>query len=143
MLALALGACGDAGPGEAGTTTAGGSPEATGNTLPTAQPTDSPQEDDMSDHPRAVAQAIADLARDAGVDPSAIALVSYEQVTWRDGSLGCPQPGMLYSQALVEGFRVTLRVDGRLVHYHGVSGQEPFRCADPAPDGANSAGPGS
>jgi hypothetical protein len=50
---------------------------------------------------------------------------------------------MLYSQALVEGFRVTLRVDGRLVHYHGVSGQEPFRCDDPAPDGAYSAGPGS
>ncbi len=37
--------------------------------------------------------AIADLASRLGVDESIVALVSQEEVTWPDGSLGCPQPG--------------------------------------------------
>ena len=36
---------------------------------------------------------------------SAVVLTRAEQVTWPDGSLGCPEPGRSYSQALIAGFR--------------------------------------
>ena len=35
-----------------------------------------------------------------------------EEVTWSDGSRGCAEPGMMYTQALIDGSRITLRVDG-------------------------------
>jgi hypothetical protein len=135
VLVLVLAGCGkDGDTGEARTPTAGGSP--TGQTEPTEPP-----EDDVTDEPEPVAQAMADLAAEVGTD--AIELVSYEQVTWRDGSLGCPQPGRMYTQALVEGYRVTLRVDGETVYYHGATGQPPIRCDHPAPGGADLSSPAS
>ena len=36
-------------------------------------------------------------------------VLSAEAVTWSDGSLGCPEPGMMYTQALVPGYRVQIR----------------------------------
>ena len=36
-------------------------------------------------------------------------------MTWTDGSLGCPQKGMSYTQALVEGELLLLRVDAGAV----------------------------
>ncbi len=39
-------------------------------------------------------------------------LVSAEAVTWPDSSLGCPSPGVSYTQALVDGLRVIVSVDG-------------------------------
>lgn len=91
----------------------------------------------------AVAQAIADLAGQTGVEPSAIEVVSHEEVTWRDGSLGCPQPGRMYTQALVQGYRIVLNVEASHVVYHGATGKPPFRCDDPAPNGAFSSDPGN
>jgi hypothetical protein len=58
------------------------------------------------------AQAVADLADQLGVDPTSIEVIVDEQVTWRNGSLGCPEPGMVYTQALVDGYRIVLRVSG-------------------------------
>jgi hypothetical protein len=83
-----------------------------------------------------VAEAIADLARTTGVSPADIQVVTHEQVTWRDGSLGCPEPGMMYTQALVDGYRIVLRAEGQTVHYHGSAGKPPFRCDNPNPNGA-------
>ena len=83
-----------------------------------------------------LAAAIADLARDTGVAPDDIEVVVNEPVTWRDGSLGCPKPGMMYTQALVDGYRIVLRAAGEEVAYHGANGQAPFRCDNPNPDGA-------
>ena len=39
-------------------------------------------------------------------------LVSAEAVTWPDSSLGCPSPGVSYTQALVDGMRVIVSVAG-------------------------------
>ena len=50
--------------------------------------------------------AIADLAAREGVDPASITTVSVENVTWRNSSIGCPEPGMNYMQSLVDGVRV-------------------------------------
>jgi len=44
-------------------------------------------------------------------------LVSAEQVTFTDGSLGCAEPGQSYSQALVDGMRVIVSVEGTTYDY--------------------------
>lgn len=78
-----------------------------------------------------ISAAVADLSGRLGVDHQRIDVVSAERVTWRDGSLGCPQPGMFYTQALVEGSRVILESGGRRYDYHSGGGRDPFLCEDP------------
>src|SRR6478736_10103966 len=63
-------------------------------------------------------QIVADAATQAGVEPSALTLVAAHSVTWSDGSTGCPQPGVMYTQALVDGYRVILAANGRQYDYH-------------------------
>jgi len=90
-----------------------------------------------------VALIVADLARELGRPPGDVQVRSVEAVTWRDGSLGCPEPGMFYTQALVPGFRLTLEVDGRSFDYRSGRGMAFRRCnrsdkagaeADPLPE---------
>jgi hypothetical protein len=75
--------------------------------------------------------AKADLAKRLGVAASEVTVVSSTEVTWSDGSLGCPQPGMNYTQALVEGFRVILEAAGKQYHYHSAGSRAPFLCTNP------------
>lgn len=72
--------------------------------------------------------AVADLANRLGIDDSAIEIVYVEAVTWPNGAMGCPQPGMAYTQVLVDGLRVVLSVDGVSYAYHSGGGGEPFLC---------------
>ena len=55
------------------------------------------------------------LARD---DDGAGLAVTLQDVVWSDGSLGCPQPGILYTQALVPGWRVVVADGPREWVYH-------------------------
>ncbi len=41
---------------------------------------------------------------------SAVTVVRAEAVLWPDGSLGCPRPGVMYTQAEVPGYWVELDV---------------------------------
>ena len=50
-----------------------------------------------------------DLLERLGVSREAIVVEQAGVVVWRDGSLGCPQPGMMYTQAPVDGYWVVLR----------------------------------
>ncbi|MFJ6679738.1 hypothetical protein ACIQLK_11550 [Microbacterium sp. NPDC091382] len=69
---------------------------------------------------------IADLtARGVSGDPT---LVSAERVEFSDGSLGCPAPGMTYTQAIVDGYRVIVRADDRTFDYRFGAGDEPRLC---------------
>jgi hypothetical protein len=77
--------------------------------------------------------AIADLAARRGVDEGAITVVSTEEVTWRDGSIGCPEPGVAYTQALVPGIRVILELDGVRYEYHAGGRRPIFLCEHPQP----------
>lgn len=54
----------------------------------------------------------ADAARRTGLPEASLAVRSVDSVTWRDGALGCPEPGRLYPQVLVPGYRVTVTADG-------------------------------
>ena len=78
-------------------------------------------------------QAIADAASGAGIDAAAVEVISAEAVTWSDGSLGCPLPDQMYTQALVPGYRVVLDVDGEEMSFHAAEGGEFAYCADPQP----------
>jgi len=77
--------------------------------------------------------AIQDAADRAGVDRADIEVVTNEAVTWSDGSLGCPEEGQFYTQALVEGYRIVVEAGTETFEYHGADGQPPAYCADPQP----------
>jgi hypothetical protein len=56
-----------------------------------------------------------------GLPAQAIVVQSAQRVTWPDGSLGCPEPHMQYTQALVPGWRVILRVADAIYYYHAAA----------------------
>jgi hypothetical protein len=62
--------------------------------------------------------ALDDAARRTKLEASKLKVISVEAVTWPDGSLGCPQPGMLYTQALVPGYRIRIGAGGEVLDYH-------------------------
>ena len=80
--------------------------------------------------PAEVEAAIADAAVRFDVPESEVAVAGALRVVWSDGSLGCPEDGMMYTQALVDGYLLTLEVAGQRVEYHGADGDEPFLCED-------------
>lgn len=66
----------------------------------------------------ALAAMRADAAVRAGVDAGQVKLESSQAVTWRDASLGCPDPGMSYAQVLVPGWRVRFAAGAKQLDYH-------------------------
>jgi len=68
--------------------------------------------------PPPVIVAIADMAENLNVQPEQVTVVALEEVTWPDASLGLPEPGKMYAQVLVPGYRVTLEAVGRRFEYH-------------------------
>ena len=72
---------------------------------------------------------------DRSIDASDVELVSVEAVTWNDGSLGCGKPGEVYTQALVDGFRVVVEVDGHEYDYRVPQDGEPRLCESDLPPG--------
>jgi hypothetical protein len=49
----------------------------------------------------------------AGVTPAEVTVDRAVAVIWNDGSLGCPEPGLMYTQVLVDGYWVVLRAGGQ------------------------------
>jgi hypothetical protein len=73
---------------------------------------------------------LADAAARAGADPSELRVVQARPAEWSDGSLGCPEPGMMYTQAIVSGWWVLLEHAGRAFDYRA-TGPGAFRiCQD-------------
>ena len=65
---------------------------------------------------------LEDAARRSALPASRLRVATLEPVVWRDGALGCPQPGRLYPQALVPGYRVRIApidgASGGVLDYH-------------------------
>lgn len=79
--------------------------------------------------PQAVRDALqADAMKRSGLSAAQLSFVSSEKVTWNDGALGCPQPGRMYTQALVPGFRVWIRAGERMLIYHASESGELVLC---------------
>jgi hypothetical protein len=60
---------------------------------------------------------LADAAARSTLEPGAFTVVRAEAVTWSDGSLGCPQPGMMYTQTPVDGYWVVLQQGDQTFDY--------------------------
>jgi len=76
--------------------------------------------------------AMKDLGARIGVEQAAIDIAQAEYVTWRDSSLGCPQPGSQYMQVLTNGSRIGLRVAKQVYQYHSGGNRPPFLCENPS-----------
>lgn len=101
-IVMVLAACGQSAPDN--------SVRPTDSPLPTApvspiSPLPAPQLE-----PDAETQKLGDLhtrvAEQIGISATTLTLLSAEEVTWPDASLGCPQPDMMYAQVLTPGWRV-------------------------------------
>ena len=75
--------------------------------------------------------ALEDLAARLKVETVAIDIVRVEAVTWSSGAIGCPEQGMSYTQALVDGLRIELTSDGTSYWYHQGGSQPIQYCEDP------------
>jgi hypothetical protein len=90
---------------------------------------DSPQVEAM------LSAIAAELAESQGIDPATVTLVSLEPTTWSDGSLGCPAPDMMYTQALVDGYLIIVESGGETFEYHTSSMTSFVRCENGSPAG--------
>jgi hypothetical protein len=84
----------------------------------------------MTSHPLqvAIAAALEDAARRSGLPVGQLQVIEATAVTWPDGSLGCPQDGMGYTQALVPGYRIQVRAGESVLDYHAGASGKPFHC---------------
>ena len=120
LLLLTLTACATGGPMTDPTPSHADRFETTtpGPIAPTGAPADVPQ---------AKWDAIATDLAARGVEGAPV-LVSAESITWPNGALGCPKPGMSYTQATVDGMRVVVTADGATYDYRFGRGDVPVLC---------------
>jgi hypothetical protein len=87
-----------------------------------------------ADIPKTVRRAVvADAAKRFAVAESAVVLVRAEQVTWGDGSLGCPERGVYYTQNLVPGYVIVAKTESGELTYHTDAREQARSCASPPP----------
>lgn len=75
-----------------------------------------------------VAEAKGDLAKRLDMPTDQIDLVELSPVVWPDGALGCPKPGVAYTQVQQEGLLIRLHAGKRIYPYHSGGGASPFLC---------------
>jgi hypothetical protein len=78
---------------------------------------------------KVIAQLKDDLQSRLGGLPEDLQVARSEAVVWNDGSLGCPQPGVMYTQSLVAGYWVVFE-SGQARYDYRVpqSGGQPLLC---------------
>jgi len=131
LAGLVVAACGQGGGDlEAGTTS---------TTVPvsTTLEATTTTEAGLAEESNLVDDAIADLAERLGVEPSTIEVVRARAVQWPDASLGCPEEGVLYTQAVVEGTQIILGVEDRVYDYHAGADGVVFLCPSEEKDGGH------
>lgn len=84
-----------------------------------------------------VAEVRADALRLAGPGGRVAEVQPPKAVVWNDGALGCPQPGLAYTQAQVPGWLIVVHLgDGRRLAYHASRSGAWLRCTRPQPEPA-------
>lgn len=103
-------------------------PNPAAETLSTSMPT-SPTQGDVLMTPSVsvdaglqnlIDKARMELAQQLSIQVTQINLIQAISAIWPDSSLGCPQPGMAYSQVLTPGYLIQLQVqaDNGVYEYH-------------------------
>lgn len=59
-----------------------------------------------------------DLVKILSIDSAQIEVVETQEIIWPDAALGCPKPGVFYTQGTVPGYRIHLSVAGAEYIYH-------------------------
>jgi hypothetical protein len=81
----------------------------------------------QSEVPQGILEPIlVEAAKLAKVPREKLVIVRAESVVWNNGSLGCPEPGMMYTEALVNGYWVVIDADGKRYDFR-VGGGGSFR----------------
>ena len=58
-----------------------------------------------------------DLQKRLGIDTTGLDPTRAESVNWNDGSLGCPRPGEVYTQAVTPGYHIIFEIGGARYDY--------------------------
>ncbi len=58
------------------------------------------------------------LEQQTGIAQAQLRLIEGEAVVWPDSSLGCPEPGLAYTQVVVPGYRLTFTDGSRTYEVH-------------------------
>jgi hypothetical protein len=87
-----------------------------------------PTEGTSSELDGIIEAATADLIERLDAESASIEVVVAEPITWPDGRLGCSDFTLPYTLEPVEGYRVVIRHEGRLYHYHVGSDATPRLC---------------
>ena len=82
-----------------------------------------------------VEAAVADLELRPVTGTAPVRVVLARKETFPDGAIGCPEPGKMYTQALVEGYRVVLARGERAWLYTAGEDGVPRLCASGEKDG--------
>ena len=124
LLAISAAAC-----------TGGGGASPSGVVAPSVAASDGTSGVPTGDVPPAIVDnAIADAARRAGVDPSAVTVVTAEAHDWPNGALGCPQPDTMYTEVITPGYRVVVEAGGTAFDYRASSRSSDVHwCENPPP----------
>lgn len=83
-----------------------------------------PQSSEVSQAKKLLAEMIAGDA--------VIEVKLFEEVTWRNGALGCPKPDGIYTQALIKGYRIILIAENREYAFHGRENGQAIYCESPS-----------
>ena len=113
LLSLGLGSC--------GVSQTGNEP------APELPPTEMPSTPSVE---KFVALTKKDLASRLGVAADRIAVTKATEMLWPNAALGCPQPGMAYSQVLTRGYLIQLQTDTRVYEYHTDADQLVVFCGE-------------
>jgi len=75
----------------------------------------------VTEREQAIALAMQTVAKIHPGEP--LSVVKIRAVEWPDASLGCPKPGMLYAQVIVDGFHIVLAASNHLYTVHTGQGR--------------------
>lgn len=75
-----------------------------------------PADGNAQQHPRF--PAAAEVARRHTGSPEAASLISIREHIWNNGAMGCPQPGQVYTEALVDSYIVQIGLGPQTVRVH-------------------------
>ena len=82
------------------------------------QPASAPAPEIPAEYQDIANQAASLVASTLHVPVDEVTVLSVQQVTWADASLGCPEPGNMYAQVLTPGYLVTTQVNGNTQQVH-------------------------
>lgn len=75
-----------------------------------------------------------DLAERLKIGVDQISAVKAVEMTWPNAALGCPQPGKVYAQGLVAGFKIWLEANDAQYIYHTDMNGQFVLCPEQNPD---------